>query len=422
MNILNHDTNHPLIANTGQYVKYKKIVSIHSEDRNILKFPLASRFEIELPDDLVNIESVKLVSWSFPSNYDVFSVENKNLELTFTFPSVANINIPPDNNSIPPPNPLITDTYLLTLPTVYDILVASVGHEFIVVIEPGSYDPPHLVMELQNKMNSVVELYIIEKMVEQGYPNLNIQNFINGSSTYQGGYNGFSVAFNKVSNKIWFGNNICQFELTNNSQYINQSLQELYCLYKSLPDFSNFGLPSNIGLPKINMTATIATVPRQYIFSYENYKIPIYSGGSGNWIIPSTVWSGPVYFIKCPHKINIMGQSHFYMDISELNNIDETSPYNVSQFTRQTNITNGRVESAFAKIAIPGLPLSLWYDINAEGNYKFFDPPAERIRRLSIHIRYHNGMPVDFETFNYSFCLEFTLLNGYISKKFNMRR
>lgn len=419
MNILNNDTNHPLIANTGQYVKYKKIVSIHSEDRNILKFPLASHFEIELPDDLLNIESVKLVSWSFPSNYDVFSVENKNIELTFTFPSAANINQPPGSNPAEPPP---TDPYLLTLVTVYNILVNSVGHEFIVVIEPGSYDPPQLVMELRNKMNNVVEQYIIDKMNEIGYPPLQIQDFINGSATYQGGYHGFSVSFNKVSNKIWFGNNISQFELTNDSQYINRSLRELYCLYKSLPDFSNFGLPSNLGLPKINITAKAATSINDYTFSYENYKIPIYSGGSGYWITASTVWTGPVYYIRCPHKINIMGPSHFYMDISELNNIDETSPYNVSQFTRQTNITNGRVESAFAKIAIPGLPLSLWYDVNAEGNYKLFDPPAERIRKLNITIRYHNGMRVDFETFNYSFCLEFTLLNGYISKKINLRR
>lgn len=416
MNILNNDPNHPLIANTGQYVKYKKIVSIHSEDRNILKFPLASHFEIDLPDDLINIESVKLVSWGFPSNYDVFSLENKNLELTFTFPSAANITIPPMNPTASPP---ITDTYLLTLPKVYDILVASVGHEFVVVINPGSYDPSQLVMELTNKMNNVVQSYIVQKMNETGY---DPTPFIQGSSTYQGGYNGFAVAFNKVSNKIWFGNNISQFELTNDSQYINKSLRELYCVYKSLPDFSNYGLPSNLGLPKLNVTATQATDALDYTFTYENYKVPIFSGGSGTWITPTSAWNGPVYYIQCLHKINIMGPSHFYMDIPELNNIDETSPYNLSKFTRQTNITNGRVESAFAKIAIPGLPLSLWYDINAEGNYKFFDPPAERIRKLNITIRYHNGMMVDFETFNFTFCLEFTLLNGYISKKFNMRR
>jgi len=41
---------------------------------------------------------------------------------------------------------------------------------------------------------------------------------------------------------------------------------------------------------------------------------------------------------------------------------------------------------------------------------KIFNPPAERIRRLKIKIRYHNGLLVDFGKFNYSFMLEFTIL------------
>jgi hypothetical protein len=426
MNNTNYSTNHPLISNTGEYVKYKKIVSIHSEDRNITKYPLASQFEIELPNDLINIESVKLVSWSFPSNYDVFSVSNKNLELTFTFPSIANINIPITNTS-PPPSPAITDTYLLTLPTVYNILVASVGIPFYMVIQSGSYSPVQLATELTNKFNDTVTQYIYNQMIAQGYADVN--NFIEGSDSYPGGYNGFVVQYNDVSSKMWFGNNICQFEILTSLQVVNQSLQDLSCIYKQLPDFSNFGLPSNLGLGKLNILATPAGSFREYIFQHVNYRIPIISGGSGYWIGPSDIWfsstagtPGIVYYIQAPNKINLMGHSHFYMDISELNNIDETSPYNLSQFTRQTNMTNGRVESAFAKVAIAGLPLSLWYDTNAEGNYKLFDPPAERIRRLNITIRYHNGMLVDFETFNYSFCLEFTVLNGYISKKYNMRR
>jgi len=424
MNILNNNTNHPLIENNGQYVKYRKVVSIHSEDRNIAKFPLASHFEIDLPDDLINIESVKLVSWSFPSNYSVFSIENKNLELTFTIPSATNINTPISSGG---------DIYLDTLPTAATILATSAieKHEFIVVINSGSYSPLQLVIELTNKMNDVIDLYIYNKMSELQYPNKD--NFINGSTKYSGGLNGFTVAFNKVSNTIWFGNNIFQFELTNNSEYINKSLQDLYCIYKSLPNFSNYGLPSNLGLPRRNIIATQATKIQEYAFSYEKYKTSIYLGGTGTWITNSDIWTGPVYYIRCPNKINILGQSHFYMDISELNNMDETSPFSVSPViltknqknpckTNDPGITNGRVDSAFAKVSIAGVPLSFWYDINAEGNYKLFDPPAERIRKLNISIRYHNGMLVDFETFNYSFCLEFTLLNGYISKSFNMRR
>ena len=38
-----------------------------------------------------------------------------------------------------------------------------------------------------------------------------------------------------------------------------------------------------------------------------------------------------------------------YLEIDGLNCIDETSPYNVSEFTTHTNETNGRVTSSFAK-------------------------------------------------------------------------
>ena len=47
------------------YLLEKKYVSICSEDRNIMKYPNPSTFEIELPQDYLNVQSVKLHSWSF---------------------------------------------------------------------------------------------------------------------------------------------------------------------------------------------------------------------------------------------------------------------------------------------------------------------------------------------------------------------
>ena len=46
-------TNHPLIPSSQEYLHYKKYVSIHSEDRDILKHPNSNQFEIELPEDLL---------------------------------------------------------------------------------------------------------------------------------------------------------------------------------------------------------------------------------------------------------------------------------------------------------------------------------------------------------------------------------
>jgi hypothetical protein len=103
-----------------------------------------------------------------------------------------------------------------------------------------------------------------------------------------------------------------------------------------------------------------------------------------------------------------MGPAYFYMDIEGLNCIDETSPFNISEFTIKTNQTNGIVNSAFAKIAVPTTPISQWFDRDSLP-YKYYYPPAERIRRLKIRFRYHNGQTVQFGVFNFSFVLEFML-------------
>ena len=69
----NTQTNHPLIPNSNDYLIYKKYVSIHSEDRDIIKYPDASNFEIELPQDITNIYALRLINWTFPANYNTFS-------------------------------------------------------------------------------------------------------------------------------------------------------------------------------------------------------------------------------------------------------------------------------------------------------------------------------------------------------------
>jgi hypothetical protein len=116
-----------------------------------------------------------------------------------------------------------------------------------------------------------------------------------------------------------------------------------------------------------------------------------------------------------------MGPAYIYMEIAGLNNIDETSPFNVSTFTKETNETNGIVNAAFAKISIPTTPLSQWFDRESVP-YKYFTPPADRIRRLSIKIRFHNGKLADFSTFPYSFMLEFGILQPQILRRGKVAR
>ena len=93
------------------------------------------------------------------------------------------------------------------------------------------------------------------------------------------------------------------------------------------------------------------------------------------------------------------------MEIEKQNCVDETSPFNVSQFTSTTNETNGVPNSFFAKIPISQI---LNLEISASVySYKLYWPPAERIRRLKIKFRFHNGQLVNFDCYNFSFVLEF---------------
>ena len=97
--------------------------------------------------------------------------------------------------------------------------------------------------------------------------------------------------------------------------------------------------------------------------------------------------------------------------------MDETSPYNVSNFTLTTNGTNSRVNNSFARVTINPNPNSFseWYN-----PYKLFIPPAERIRRLTISVRSHNGQLVNFLNLEYSFMVEFTLYSAQIARHYNL--
>ena len=105
---------HPLIPRDQTYVLERKIVSIHSYDRDIKKWPNSNHFEIELPQALTNIQSMRLLQISLPNNQYVFSDCYQNTKLQFTVGASS----------------------------------------YIIQIEEGSYTPDQLAIEITNKMNA----------------------------------------------------------------------------------------------------------------------------------------------------------------------------------------------------------------------------------------------------------------------------
>jgi len=421
----NTNQNHPLQQNSQNYLSYKKYVSIHSEDRDAIAYPNSAEFEIELPEDITNISTIKLSDWAFPSNYDTFSRLNSNITMLFTFTNLYN-----------PNNTNIGDLNMDLEKAIYDALNACCGDTYDVTIEEGFYNPTQLATELTNKFNEAVTKMVECYLVTNSDLTYLLDDFISS-----GGYKRFVIVYNNVSQKIWFGNQADCFKLLNEAVYFANSNvnPQLLCKKNQVPDFANWGLPGNLGLSRCNTNAcapehlvldqkgdlvsTNYLISKNYVrFYYGDVNVTSYGvGDNGYWLTPATNLSGNilpgaiVQYIECPYKINIFGPSYIYMEIYKYNCIDETQPYNISQFTLTTNETNGIVNSAFAKIPIVSTPTSQYYDGPSDA-YKFFDPPVERMRKLKFRLRYHNGELVNFGVFEYTFTLEFTTLLPMINR------
>jgi hypothetical protein len=423
--VFNTDTNHPLIPNSQEYIYYKKYVSIHSEDRNVLKYPNASEFEIELPEDMLNVVSIRLINWTFPANYDTFSSLNQNVTMTFQINTPYN----PNENGVPD----------ILSQKIFEFLFLNHNSEnsyFSIIIEPGFYNPQQMVTELTNKFNNSVTsqiiIYFNSQITNTSLTPQQQNEYFEALTLFNnaGGYNNFSIVYNTVSQKIWFGNICDGFTLTNETQIKQNTLAENFncSTRESVPDFSNWGLPGYLGLTRCNETSISGASLTDYseIATYNGNVVPrffygdVNPGDGGFWLVPNANLIGSsVHWIEADYKINLMGPAYMYMEIAGQNCIDETQPYNLSQFTIKTNETNGVVNSSFAKIAIPTTPISQWFDRDSSP-YKFYYPPAERMRKLAIRIRYHNGALPDFGLFNYSFMLEFVTQLPQILRKSNV--
>jgi hypothetical protein len=402
----NVNQNHPLIQNEQQYMYIDKFVSIHSEDRDLTKYPNSSEFEIEMPEDLLNVAAIKLVQWTFPANYDTFSAINGNIFLSFRI-----------NNPYNPGQNMVSDTLA---ERTFEALWVHQELPYTFVIQEGFYNPTQMTTELTNKFNYTVSRRIIEYFTLKGWTD-SLTTF-----NANGGYQNFSVVYNNVSLKLWFGNRSDGFIILNEVGSLVVALDPNICLSgrAHIPDASLYGLPGFLGLPRCN-TESISgdkITIQAYLATYGDTVVPrfyygdVNPGDDGYWLLPLDLSGCEVHWVEAPYKINLMGEAFMYMEIDGQNCIDETQPFSFSKYTLTTNQTNGIVNSSFAKIPIPSTPLSQWFDRDSVP-YKWYTPPAERMRRLKIKIRYHNSRIVNFGVFNFSFTLQFVLMSPQISRK-----
>lgn len=361
---------HPLIENSNEYIFFNKMISIHSEDRDIIKYPNSSIFELDLPQDYCNISKVTLGNYNFPLYNNVFSITQNNLTFSFLLYSLT-IDVP--TSTVP--------VLLYNIP-------------LVISITQGTYTTSQMSTELTNKMNEAVTLYVLNY-----YEQFSITEPSYNSYTYSS----FVVTYNDVSLTLFFGNTSSSFTITNEDPiYINNILLSNTCQTGSIQNFSKWGLPSYLGFLRKNVTSIETTTPPRF------YHLP---GLSSYWLIPPGT-DQTCYYLEAPLKMNLLGNLYFYLDIQLFNSIDELTPFSSSNLIKEThsNQSTGRVNSAFAKIPTNITNQNIdnsWYNATA---YKIFYPPAERVRKVRVKLRYHDGTLVNFDNFDYSFVLIFSIL------------
>lgn len=298
---------HPLIQREQTYVLNRKLVSIHSEDRDYVKWPNSNHFGIDLGQGYHNVESIRLVDYSFPSNNYTFSNEYQNTKLSFKYKNeyriefvnwntVNNQQVKWNNllqilqglwNGAAFPEKPANVTVQLNVTNAAGILIWEdaditetnisnaiqtgsnwntafarlvwIPDEFTITIPEGYYTPENLTTTLETLMNQE----IFNASAQPGYnflpgptsttpseyilPNTNIS-----SAWYQQPQIGISpikVKHDKITNKILFGS-------TEGIFVLNFEKQEQYTLNcnvnKSVfSQFTKWGLPSYLGFDRL---------------------------------------------------------------------------------------------------------------------------------------------------------------------------
>jgi hypothetical protein len=351
----NTNTSHPLIPNSQEYIVYKKYVSIHSEDIDTSKYT-TSCFEIELPQDYLNVLSVKLANINLPAN------------------SIYNFSQALGNTTI-----------------YFDISLNGMNVSLSAICFPdGAYSVQNIVnttiSTITQAMNTAVSNYLGSVYNKFNiYTKLNQFGIINNDKDSPA--NSFTLK-NIIQNTQFPIQNTCTNLLGCNNGYYPSFTGSLYYA---------IGYTGNETSSVIDPTGNYNAVTTNPPIDPFNNDIPLCNYDTYNYI---------------------------YMEIDGLNNLDEYPPYTDNQYNMVNSGNSGIVNSSFAKIEI-STALNILYPPFTKDplyNYKYFNPPAERIRKLKIKFRYNNNVLVNFNGGSYNFLLEFTLYENQIQRKNNLSR
>jgi hypothetical protein len=399
---------HPLIPREQTYSINRKLLTVHSEDRDINKWPNANHFELQLPQTYTNVETIALVEYSFPTYYNTFSNENQNTKITL----------------------------------IATVAMAGYGttNPIVVTISPGFYSPVQLATEMQNRLNSAIRALSLSLAT----------------------YDNFRVFYDEVRQRLLFGNKTDPFMFVYDSPYnppISSDANSYTSPRCSGPcisqanatpqtqqpsanirwnQYTNWGLGYNLGFTKCLLSdcgnpsdvinankATASAVTQSQSVYYVNPTPPTIGY---EWLTVSLGGTG--YVLVPPNPPSLNGHSDMYLEIDKYNYEDEMQPYSAHTTSGRNNDYNGVVNAAFAKIPLRTKPTKLVSALEymygdqpvdtSEGMSSFF-PPLDKLSKLKFKFRYHDGTLVDFGGQNFSFTIALYMYRDEIARSNQLR-
>jgi hypothetical protein len=276
------------------------------------------------------------------------------------------------------------------------MIIQNGSDKLLITLDDGFYSNSHICDTIQNKVRL---------------------GFNAGGSAWTPN-NIFNVDFNNVSQKPHFTSANKDFSFIFFDPDISYNTSSISpCNNNVYDQHSNWGLGHNLGFDNKKWVEShaVSDSSNSDIFFYynENQLVPTSAAGA---IIP-------------PKQIELNQNQFIYLEIDKYNTSDEIKPF-INDKVNNTN--TGLVNSYFAKIPIKyntyngnSINQSLSCKDDFIDSVSYYQPPIEKISKLKIKFRYHNGLPVDLGNFNISFSLEINQIrnemkNYYVRKPFNM--
>lgn len=376
-NHYNIHNNHQIIPRQQNYLLDRKILTVHSTDRDIKKWKFGNTFEIDLPESMNHVQSMRLVETSMPTFFTNFSNEYQNTKLQFRVKAILDTSDP-------------------SATLMYSALASNYGNYYEITVPDGFYTSVELTNTVTALMNKAVTDYLqtIGATVGMEYTYFTIYNDTVGFKFYIGNtHDDFILGFDKKS------------------QYTLKQCEQ--------PDvfgqYTNWGLPFHLGFDKQTYTTQSTTDGLDFLYN---------SPGLTKWLVPDPGPATPTsYYVEASNVYKLFGDDTIYMEVDKYNSMDELVPYSEATNNMYNNDYNGTVNSAFAKIPVTAQGYIRTFESRNSflTNVSHYEPTIERIQKLKFKFRTHDGRLIDFQGVPFNFTIEFNMLKNEISKNYSVR-